>query len=93
MLEVDGPVGIDAVADANALVMHALMRAQAEQEVRDGGVRRDLSTMRSLRDQLPTLWAHREEYRIARLDAHFAYGLDALLAGLGTSTRTRTRTT
>ena len=85
MLEADGPVGIDVVAAANALLMHALMRAQADQEVRSAGVRRDLTTMRSMREQLPALWAHREEYRIARLDAHFVYGLDALLAGIGAS--------
>ncbi len=88
MLEADGPPGVDAVAAANALLMQVLMRAQAEEAVRDGGLRRDLSTMRSLRAQVPALWEHRDEYRLARLDEHFSYGLDALVAGLVSSQRT-----
>jgi hypothetical protein len=34
---------------------------------------------------------HRAEYEIARVDEHFTYGLDALLAGLATARRTRRR--
>lgn len=88
LLEDDGPPGVDAVAAANALLMQALMRAQAEEAVRDSGLRRDLATMRSLRAQVPALWEHRDEYRLARLDEHFGYGLDALVAGLASSQRT-----
>jgi AcrR family transcriptional regulator len=86
-LEHDGPAGVDAVAGANAVLVHVLMRAQAEEAVRAGGLRRDLATLRSLRSELPALWAHREEYRRARLDEHFAYGLDALLHGLASTRR------
>jgi AcrR family transcriptional regulator len=88
LLERDGPPGVDAVAGANAVLVHVLMRAQAEEAVRTGGIQRDLSTLRSLRAELPSLWAHREEYRRARLDEHFAYGLDALLLGMATARRT-----
>jgi AcrR family transcriptional regulator len=87
-LQDDGPAGVDAVAAANALLMQVLMRAQAEEAVRDSGLRRDLSTLRSLRARVPALWERRDEYRLARLDAHFDYGLDALLAGLASSQRT-----
>lgn len=86
-LERDGPSGCDPVAGANAIFMHVLMRAQAEEAVRAGGLRRDLSILRSHRRRLPHLWAHRYEYRHARLDEHFAYGLDALLSGLADARR------
>lgn len=86
-LEHDGPPGCDPVAGANAVLMHVLMRAQAEETVRDGGLRRDLSTLRDQRRAVPRLWAHRDEYLCARLDEHFAYGLDALLAGLTVARR------
>ncbi len=86
-LEQDGPPGCDPVAGANAILMHVLMRAQAEQAVRAGGLRRDLSTLRERRRQVPRLWAHRDEYLSARLDEHFAYGLEALLAGLAFARR------
>jgi AcrR family transcriptional regulator len=87
-LERDGPREIDAVAGANSILMHVLMRAQAETIVRASGLRRDLATLRVLRAEVPCLWAHRDEYRWARLDEHFTYGLDALLAGLGSTRRT-----
>lgn len=88
-LDRDGPPGCDAVAGANAIFTHVLMRAQSEESVRADGVQRDLSTLRSHRAHLPNLWAHRDEYQHARLDEHFAYGLDALLAGLGSARRGR----
>lgn len=88
-LDRDGPPGCDAVAGANAILMHVLMRAQAEESVRVDGVQRDLSTLRSHRARLPHLWAHRDEYRRARLDEHFTYGLDALLAGIASARRER----
>lgn len=88
-LERDGPSDVDAVAGANAVFTHVLMRSQAEEAVRADGVRRDLATLRSMRAQLPLLWAHRDEYRRARLDEHFTYGLDALLNGLAGSRRKR----
>jgi hypothetical protein len=87
LLAYDGPPSVDAVAGANAILTHVLMRAQAEEAVRAGGTERDLATLRSLRAQVPTLWEHRDEYDQALLDERFAYGLDALLAGLGQARR------
>lgn len=86
-MERDAPIGVDAVAGANALLTYVLMRAQAEERVRDQGPKRDLSVLRSRREDLPYLWKHRDQYRRARLDEHFAYGLDALLAGIVTTQR------
>lgn len=86
-MERDAPIGVDAVAGANALLTYVLMRAQAEERVRGQGQERDLSTLRSRREELPHLWKHRQEYQRARLDEHFAYGLDALLAGIATTQR------
>ena len=87
LLERSGPAGVDPVAGANAVLVHVLMRAQSEEAIRASGIDRDLSTVRSMRSQVPFLWAHRAEYRRARLDEHFAYGLDALLHGLGAARR------
>ncbi|MFT3855676.1 MAG: helix-turn-helix domain-containing protein [Ilumatobacteraceae bacterium] len=86
-LDDTGPPDCDPVAGANAILMHVLMRAQAEEALRNGGLERDLSTLRDHRRQLPHLWSHRHEYRRARIDEHFAYGLEALLTGLATTRR------
>lgn len=86
-LEQEGPDGVDAVGGANALLTHVLMRAQAEEAVRTQGLERDLTTLRSRRKEVPHLWSHRDEYRYARFDEHFAYGLDALLTGIATTRR------
>jgi AcrR family transcriptional regulator len=76
------PHATDAVAAANAVFTYVLMRAQAEEQVRAEGVRRDLGTLRSHRAALPFLWRHRSRYAVARLDEHFTYGLDVILRGL-----------
>lgn len=91
MLEHDGPADGDPVAAANAVLTHVLMRAQAEEAVVASGIDRDLSTLRAMRSEVPFIWAHREEYRRARLDEHFTYGLDALLHGLGAARRGKHR--
>jgi hypothetical protein len=82
LFEDDGPAGCDAVGAANAVLMHVLMRSQAEEVVRASGVDRDLSVLREHRHDCPRLWRLRDEYRVARIDRHFGYGLEALLAGL-----------
>jgi AcrR family transcriptional regulator len=87
----EGPLGIDAVAASNAVFTYTLMRVQAEEAVRFGSVERDLSALVKQAKELPFLWANREEYAVARLDEHFAYGLDALLDGLATAHRKRRR--
>jgi AcrR family transcriptional regulator len=82
-----GPAGIDAVAASNALFTYVLMRVQAEEVVRFGGLERDLATLGDLAVDVPFLWSHRHEYAVARLDEHFEYGLDALLSGIVTAHR------
>ena len=89
LFEDEGPAGCDAVGAANAVLMHVLMRAEAEEVVHAGGVDRDLSVLRAHRRTCPRLWRRRDEYRVAQIDRHFAYGLDALLAGLSASPPSR----
>jgi AcrR family transcriptional regulator len=77
------PPEVDAVAAANLVFTYVLVRAQAEEELRRaGGVSRDLAVLRSMRAQVPFLWANRRRYQRARLDEHFTYGLDAILRGI-----------
>jgi AcrR family transcriptional regulator len=87
MLAADGPVGVDAVAGANAVFTFVLARAQAEETVRVGGIERDLAVLDALAGDVPFLSANRHELAVARVDEHFAYGLDALLAGLAVARR------
>jgi AcrR family transcriptional regulator len=78
------PPGADPVAAANVVFTYVLVRAQAEEELRRaGGVSRDLAVLRSMRAEVPLLWANRRRYQRARLDEHFAYGLEAILRGIG----------
>jgi AcrR family transcriptional regulator len=75
--------GFEAVAAVNALFMYVLMRAEAEQTVRTAGaVRRSLALAKSRRP-LPRLRSLASYYTTAELDRHFEYGLQALLAGIG----------
>lgn len=77
-----GVDGFEAVAVVNAVFMYALMRAEAERQVRTAGVvQRRLRTAASARplDRLRSLADH---YTTAELDKHFAFGLDALVRGL-----------
>jgi len=87
MLGDEGPDGLDVVAATNAVFAYVLARAQIEQELRRAGVDRDLHVLAGLAREAPFLWAHREEYAVARVDEHFAFGLDALLAGVAGSSR------
>ena len=82
----DGVTGFEAVAATNALIMYVLMRSEAERVVRAAGVvRRTLRTASTTRD-LPHLRSLSEHYTTARFDAHFEYGLAALVVGMRLST-------
>lgn len=85
VFDTSGPEGIDAVAAANTVLTYVLMRAQAEETIRNDGESRSLATLKAQRDDLRFLWAHREEYRAARMDEHFRYGLNVILAGLAST--------
>lgn len=87
LVAVDGlvaamPPHTDAVAAANVVFTYVLVRAQAEEELRSVGVDRDLSTLRSMRAEVPFLWANHRRYQRAQLDEHFAFGLDTILRGI-----------
>jgi AcrR family transcriptional regulator len=71
--------GFEAVAAGNAVFTYVLMRVDLEESLRAGNVlKRRLPALRGL----PRLSKNAAEYRVARVDAHFEYGLDLLLEGL-----------
>jgi AcrR family transcriptional regulator len=71
--------GFDAVAAANVVFTYVLMRVELEESLRKANVlRRKLPALRGL----PLLAKNAAEYRVARVDAHFQFGLDLLLEGL-----------
>jgi AcrR family transcriptional regulator len=77
-----GRRGFEAVAAANAVLMHVLMRVEAETAVRRAGsVRRALREVRARPRDYPALHEHLAHYEVARFDEHFDYGLSVLLAG------------
>lgn len=77
-----GRRGFEAVASANAVLMHVLMRVEAETAVRRAGsVRRALREVRAQPRSYPALHEHLAHYEVARFDEHFEYGLSVLLAG------------
>lgn len=70
----------EAVAVTNAVFTYVLMRAEAERQVRSAGAAtRHLDVSAREFPHLAPLVAH---YTTARFDAHFDFGLDALLAGM-----------
>ncbi len=76
----DGLEGFAAVAVTNAVFTYVLMRAEAERQVRSAG-----TTTRNLDDaalEFEHFGALAEHYTTAQFDAHFEFGLDALLAGM-----------
>jgi hypothetical protein len=93
LLEVAAAADLDGfaqVAAANAVFMYVLMRVEAETSVRSARV--VTRTLRPVtRDPARYPLAHRNvaEFNTARLDDHFAYGLDLLLAGIGAADRDR----
>jgi AcrR family transcriptional regulator len=87
MLADVAPTGTDVVAAANAVFTYVLARSEAEEAVREGGLERELAVLAAMADEVPFLWANRHELAVARVDEHFAFGLDALLAGLPVARR------
>ncbi len=75
-----GIVGFPAVALVNAVFMHVLMRVEAEGRVLAAGVARRQLNLASAERPLRHLRALLAHYTTAQLDAHFEYGLSALLA-------------
>jgi AcrR family transcriptional regulator len=74
--------GFEAVAVTNGVFTYVLMRCEAEREVRSkGAVKRQLRMSRASRPltRLNALAAH---YTTAEFDAHFEFGLQALIAGM-----------
>jgi AcrR family transcriptional regulator len=71
--------GFEAVAASNAVFTYVLMRVQLEESLRKANVlQRKLPALRGL----PRLARNAGEYRVARVDAHFEYGLNLLLEAL-----------
>ncbi|HEY2029784.1 MAG TPA: helix-turn-helix domain-containing protein [Myxococcales bacterium] len=74
-----GLTGFSAVAAGNAVFTYVLMRVELEEALREGNVlQRRLPALRGL----PRLARNAAEYRVARIDAHFEFGLTLLLEGL-----------
>lgn len=74
-----GLAGFPAVAAGNAVFTYVLMRVELEEALREGNVlQRRLPALRGL----PRLSRNAAEYRVARVDAHFEFGLNLLLDGL-----------
>jgi Tetracyclin repressor-like, C-terminal domain len=83
----DGIEGFRAVAVVNAVLMHVLMRVEAERTVRAAGaVRRSLKIATSERP-LPLLEALQHHYTTAEFETHFEFGLEALVHGLALPSR------
>jgi AcrR family transcriptional regulator len=79
--------GFEAVAAVNAIFMYVLMRAEAEQTVRNAGVVERSLALACSQDGLPLLSSLAEHYTTARFDLHFDYGLRVLLDGIATRMR------
>jgi AcrR family transcriptional regulator len=74
--------GFDAVAVTNAVFTYVLMRCEAEREVRSKGVvQRQLRISKAGRP-LTRLNALAVHYTTAEFDAHFEFGLQALITGM-----------
>jgi hypothetical protein len=71
------------VAAVNAVFTYVLMRAEAEESIRQAKVvERRLPRGARSDARWPRLKANASEYEVARLDVHFAYGLDVILLGI-----------
>jgi hypothetical protein len=81
--ERSGTVGLPAVAAVNAVFTYVLMRAEAEESIRQAKVvERRLPRGARSDARWPRLKANAPEYQVAKLDVHFAYGLDVILLGI-----------
>ena len=74
--------GFDAVATTNAVFTYVLMRCEAEQQVRSAGVVKRNLRLASATHPLPHLTALASHYTTAEFDAHFEFGLHALVRGM-----------
>ena len=87
--EAGGFTGRDMVAAANLVFTYVLTRVELEESIRQAGtLRRRVGVVRRSAD-VARLRANLAEYRVARTDQHFTYGLETLLAGLAWRVRTR----
>jgi len=78
-----GLVDFACVAAANAVFMYVLMRVEAESSVRAARVvKRTLRPVAQDPGRYPLARRYAAQFTTARLDDHFHYGLDALLAGV-----------
>ena len=86
-----GLVDFECVAAANAVFTYVLMRVEAETSVRAARVvTRKLRPVARDPGRYPLAHRYSAQFTTARLDAHFTYGLDALLVGVvAASTRER----
>lgn len=76
-----GLEGFELVAAANSVFSYVLARGELEEAVLASGARRSLPWQDG-EAQRPLLNSLRGEYEVARLDEHFAVGLDLLLTAL-----------
>lgn len=79
LAERDGLTGTEAVHTVNAVFAYVLARAQLLQTV---SKRRSLQPLRTYADRYPHIRAELDDFRIARTDEAFMFGLHALCAGL-----------
>ncbi len=76
-----GVSGFDGVAVTNAVMTFVLMRVQAEEQVRSAGVVQRALNVYAAETALPYLRSQTRHYERADFDAHFEFGLSALLLG------------
>ena len=82
VVEHGGLTGFTAVAVTNAVFTYVLMRCEAEREVRSAGAAKRELRMAKARSSLPRLTALADHYTTAEFDAHFQFGLQALIDGM-----------
>jgi AcrR family transcriptional regulator len=80
--DTDGLSGPAGVATVNAVFAYVLARAQLH-DAAAGAPARQLAPLRGDPGRYPLLKRNLDEFTTARTERHFAFGLDALLAGLG----------
>jgi AcrR family transcriptional regulator len=78
-----GFTGFEAVASANALFTYVIMRVELEESLRGASaMKRKLAGLARSKVPLPRIAANAAEYEVAKVDAHFEFGLELLLDGL-----------
>lgn len=80
---VAGHTGPEAVASVNAVFAYVLVRAQLH-DAATNAPRRRLAPLSDDPRRYPLLRRNRAEFAKAQSNRHFAFGLDLLIAGLGT---------